>query len=296
MPRGSLAGPNSPEWETVFDPDSGHNHDGINSAPIGGGVPGSVNGTTITGGASQITIGPGNATGQNGNTITVTSPVLIDLAAKGEEPGGYDSNFIAAGGRPGAAPGEWYYIYLIKNPGTGVVSAIVSKDPNSPALGAPFDGFTIWRQIGVVLDEPPGAFTPFKYLADLGLFTFDVPQFILAPGPLPPPPGAKIPLAAPDTTPFVPPNVPLLPVELQVREVGPPSGFIITDADVPAPPTVGQIDNTPALTGGTFFKGRVNAIPVGPPTPPPLDVVPGVLAMDPGGVGSYDLYVTGFWL
>ena len=113
--------------------------------------PGCVDGLNLTRlSNSQVQIGVGCCrSAADDSDIVNAAPITVDITVAG-------LNGLDTGAE---ANDEWYYVWIVLNPTTGVVGGLLSLSATAPTMPA---GFTVKRRIGFVGNgAPPGHFLLF---------------------------------------------------------------------------------------------------------------------------------------
>ena len=159
------------------------------SAPLKGHLYGL---TLSTGGGSIIFgIAAGEAADSTGVDIMALSSAYTKTTAAwalGSGNGALDTGTATAN--------NWYYVFLIKRPDTGVVDVLISLSPTAPTLTGSLAPYTIFRRIGAMKTNASSVWIKFYQTGDT--FLWDSPALDLNAGGSPGTTGAFITLSIPN--------------------------------------------------------------------------------------------------
>ncbi|MBR0741153.1 hypothetical protein JQ581_29900 [Bradyrhizobium liaoningense] len=120
---------------------------------------------SMTGSSATFSVAPGvaaDSTASDKMTLVAALSKTTGAWAPGSGNGALDTGTIANN--------TWYHVFIIKNPATAAVDALISMTPLGPAVPS---GFTLSRRIGSMKTNASGQWVLFHQLGDE--FLWDVP-------------------------------------------------------------------------------------------------------------------------
>lgn len=163
---------------------------------IGTDVPlrGYISGLTLSAAGATATFGI--AAGVSTDSTNVSMMSLASAYTKttsawavGSGNGGLDTGSIAIN--------NWYYVYQIQRPDTGVVDICISASPTAPTFGGNIPAaYTLYRRIGAILTDTSSQWRKFSQIGDE--FLWDVPNRDINGGNIATGPGTLVNLLVPN--------------------------------------------------------------------------------------------------